>query len=890
MRGEAELLLRSFRAKERPEHLLRNLEEMRREGQVPDDVYGPLRQEYLDAIASADNELDKLRHGLRNRLSGTQDELSQKRQELDRVGNRYKYGDLARVQYERSARALESTIASLHDRAAWLHALSDATSAAEVESLAATSPGPFQASRSTAKGAAAEQSGHRRLLTAAAVLAVVLAIATVTWRALPPMRDLLPLPAQTSYQAVEMVTGDRVDVARQQLGASGGTVSVTGTGTPLDGLSVELPQGAYDAPVTFDFGYSAIEELDAGEGVQAISPLLYVDPDTEEYAEDLIALKIPVEVPEGHIAMAFVYDEDLGVLHPLPTLEESDGELTALSRHFCPFVILSTPRERLLPAETDKSREPPSNLESVKYATGFMPGRDTWNLFNAGSSVAPGGYCKGMSLTSLYYYLVERRITGQSLWRDEYDNGLPEGMGTPGFWQDDRWAIELCSAANELGVTSEAGEVISGVFARVDRLTPQRLTREKERQFYMTAFALYVTKSPQLLSTRAGNSRDGHSLLCYGIDGRTLLIADPNYPNKTDATMPFRNGVLGPYVSAQSTMEILAGNFMTYDTCYFVGDISFFNLGKLQTLWTNYEAGSLNAGFPPYTIRATELDDQGAPLGTYGLNPDIDNRAEARRVRFELDAAFDSRMTVYTYGSPPTALSGNEVTLDEGDNYIGFFVEEKVFDEITQKSRWEWAGFDWVSIYRPGEQQDAAVTGPDASFNYCSIKVDFDGVFIDKVTGEERHMRDSVGISAYGSFSGGTFTSTWGKTYEPAPPLKYCTGVSGHITVSIDPETLAVTGFDFEDKTTYTCNGLLRYTASGSGPKRYAGGLDEEWLFCSGRTDEGMPPPSITWEENEPEPGEDCGGYRTYQLISAENFSVLIQLMEKDPDPEALGS
>jgi hypothetical protein len=868
MLRDEQAFLQAYRARERPERLFQNLEEMRREGQVPDDVYGPLRQEYLDTIETAGRDIARLRQGLRNQLSDTQEELSQKRRELERLGNRYKYGDLPRVQYEKSARAFELTIASLHNRAEWLRALSDAQTAEEVERLAIVSPKPLRASRTGVKSPASEPSRHRRLLTVAAVLAVLLAVAAVAWWALPSMKGLLPLPGQTAQQALEVVTGERVDVTTQQVGASGGTVSVNGTGTPLDGLSLELPQGAFEAPVSFNLGYSPIEKLDAGDGIQAISPLIHVDSDTGEYADDLIALTVPVDVPEGHFAMAFVYDEELDLLRPLPTLEETDGTLTALSRHFCPIVMLSAPYERFLPKKKEEEDQP-GDLEALKIGTGFVPGRDTWNLVNAGSCVATGGYCNGMSVTSLYYYMVEGRITGQPLWKNEYDNGLPEGMGTPGFWQDDRWAIELCSVVNGFGATRDAGRVMDRIAARVNELTPERKLENLERQFYMTAFALHVTKEPQLLSVReSATGGSGHSLLCYGVDGTTLFIADPNYPDKKDIPMAFQKGALGPYKSAQSTQALKAGDYTTYHRVYYQGDIYFYNLGKLATLWTDYESGSIDAGFPQYTIRATELDEQGAPLRTYELDREMSNRSATRRLRFELDSVLNRRLLVYEYG----------VTLTEGDNYLGFYVEEEVIvDRTTQEKRWEWAGFDWVSISVQDREE-----GESRSY-YCEITVDFDGVFIDKGSGEEERTRRSIEVSAFGRFSGGTFTADWNEQYETSPGYPECSGYTGHISVSVDPDTLRVMDFDFWNEHSYTYNGLERYGATGSG-LGCVRGFDESHLHCSGGSGEGLEAVQIAWEDNPSDFGEDPGLYH-YELVSADNFDVLIDLIEMEPEP-----
>jgi len=833
MPADESTLLEALRRREEAGRLLHKLDVLQDSDSVPDDARRQLRQEYVDRILAAEHEVARLKDGLSAELGSAQGE-----------------------------------------RARRLRAIIDAETTADLEAISGThrssrSPVPVPASESPSLA-----NPHRRVRPFVVGLVAVGIVGFILTRwglpAISELRDASSAGRESTAIDVSLKTGDRVAIGAGQVAAGGGELVVSGTNGPLDGLALEVPSGSYEQTVTFDLAYQPIEGFDAPEGVDVLTPLIHLDASTPEHSSSLIALTVPVDVPEGHFASLFIYDEATHALKGLPTLEESDGTLTMLGTHFCPIVALSAPYERLIAS----GKKVPGNLDELKVPTRFRPERDMWNLVNAGSSAAPGGYCRGMSLSSLYYYTVEGGIQGTPLFESEYDNGLPEGTATPGFWQDARFAIQLCSVASNLGTTREAGSVEDALATRIGLLTPGRQPTNQQRQFYMTALALYVTGAPQLLGVHSSTGGGGHSLLCYGVDGHSLSIADPNYPGKRDITMEFKDERLGPYRSAQNAKDIASGRYVDYDRVYYEGDISFFTLPKLQRYWTDYEAGGLDSHFPRYTVRVTELDENGAAGEAYSLDVLSGVTTDAPRLRFDLEAGVESRLTLSRYGNPPSAVTGNLLDPEPGDSYVGFLVEQKT------AFGWEWADFNWVRVSATGEEPSQPSAPGQLDFTSCHIDVEFDAVARDTYSGEVRQVHNwHISAIAAGSFSGDTFTARWSEEHLADMPSESFRD-EGQMTVTLDADRDEVTSFTIEHQWTYNCGGILRYTASGSGAKRYMGGVGSSGLFLDGSEAGGMPRPTITWLEREPGVGPECGaGYRTYELLSSEDFSVLIQFM-----------
>jgi len=851
MVADERALLEALRSREKAERFLRNLEGMQQPDSVPGDARRELRQEYVDRILAAEHEVSRLKEQLSSYLRSLRGEPAQR-----------------------------------------LQAILDAETPTELEAVLGVRRGIRVPPVATRDAVSTAPGWTRRIRALAIGLACVAVVVFVLLRWGPPLPGGMTGGADRAPVTVSLETGDRVAVGAGQIGPEGGSLVVTGTGGPLDGLALDVPAGSYKETVTFDLSYNLVESFDAPEGVAVLSPLIHLDAGTTDYADGLIAVTIPVNVPEGQFASLFVYDEETRTLKGLPTLEESKGTLTMLGTHLCPIIALSAPYERLVPS----AEKLPVSLDRLSVTTRFKPGQDGWNLVNAGSVIVPAGYCHGMSLTSLYYFMVERGIQGTPLFQKEYENGLPQGMGTPGFWQDDRWAIQLCSVANSIGTVAEKGSVVDAMAARIARLAPGLSAAVPARQFYLTALALYVTQAPQLLGLYTDEG-EGHSALCYGVKDHTLLIADPNFPGKTDAAIEFNNDRLGPYRSPLNVNPERENHYISYGRVYYQGDISFFNLNKLQSCWTDYKAGTLDTHFPNYTIIVTELDDRGAELDRYTLNTVEGMASDTRRFLFELQYPAPgsiARLTVFRYGNPPSIVSqddsvdlhpvgasilgitleqASEVLVAEGESYLGFLVEELTPDG------WTWCDLNWVHVSAVGNQPEpaAAPTSFPLDFNECQLIVEFESGTRNTATGEiSAPCWKTLGGSYRGAFYGNTFKATWSEEYEPGS--RYHTVNHGSLTVTVDPLKPEVVSFFWEDQWDYTCGGLRRYAVGGSGIQL------ESWdsrnmiaFFAGGFSGQKPVQPQVTWTERLPSAGSDCyPPFAACELLSIENYTVEI--------------
>ncbi|RPJ57677.1 MAG: hypothetical protein EHM12_08930, partial [Dehalococcoidia bacterium] len=135
--------------------------------------------------------------------------------------------------------------------------------------------------------------------------------------------------------------GKATKLVSQTIGIGGGTITVDKPGNPLNGLSIEVPQGAYDSAISFTISEREILNFEAQEKVVALSPLISID-NENKVAEKLIKVKLPVSVPNGYTTMAFFYDEDTKDFEGLPTFAD-DKSLTFVTTHFSDIACLGAP-------------------------------------------------------------------------------------------------------------------------------------------------------------------------------------------------------------------------------------------------------------------------------------------------------------------------------------------------------------------------------------------------------------------------------------------------------------------------------------------------------------------------------------------------------------------
>ena len=545
-----------------------------------------------------------------------------------------------------------------------------------------------------------------------------------------------------------IVVGEEVEVTIETIGPGGGTISVSKPGDPLDGFSIKVSEGSYSTPKEFKISYKPIIAHAMGKDFEPISPLIIVE-NGGDYAQAAMSVKIPAQVPDGYIAVAFLYDDATGAMEPAAPIGQSDSFIVFATAHFSGSFAAKIPIE---------------SLNNLQIDTKFKPGVDTWQIENKGSFITPGGNCQGMSLGAMWYYVVRKKGQKEQKLSGRYESlSLSNGLTTPQFEPDDDSIIRLCSVIQHdlighINIKSLLSDYTWG---------EHNLTGDPYH-FYATAAALKKLQEPLEIVVYETQKKTGHALICYKIDNYTLYVADPNKPNDAMRTINFtpgatlEDGKFQPYSSVQNVLDILEGGaLITYDEIMLAGKTCLTNVVEIGKRWADMEGGLIGKGanyFPDYILWVTELDANGRETNRYGLDMLNDVNVGQKEIDISLEAPFEGKLSMYKFNNgSPTPVASNRVTLEEGSNLLGFYVEGKVTWETEKgdsKTGWRWAGFDWVNINYTKPPVDLS------GFNQCTFRfsvvkgrgVDSDGGEYDKYI--------NVDMYPTGTFSGNTFNGT----------------------------------------------------------------------------------------------------------------------------------
>jgi len=298
-----------------------------------------------------------------------------------------------------------------------------------------------------------------------------------------------------------LVLGSPVELATAVIPSGGGEIDVTGSETPLDGLIVLVPDGAYPQDNEFTISMTEIRSHDFGELFEPATPLITID-NGHGFADEPMVVTIPISKTDDEFAMAFYYDRETGELEGIPFLDVTNDSITIITAHFSDIVVSKARKDRITaPPDSDFTLD-----------TGFKPGRNDFQVANSGSAASPRGHCAGQSIAAMYYF----NNRGNKGW-DKQLNGLLDNNGqtaTPGFTWDDATAVRLCSVVH-LNCVSRWSGVINQNAGNV---------------LYAFAYAIAMTHQPQFIDIRSIDS--GHALIVYKVTTDSLYVADPNFPGQ----------------------------------------------------------------------------------------------------------------------------------------------------------------------------------------------------------------------------------------------------------------------------------------------------------------------------------------------------------------------
>ena len=241
-------------------------------------------------------------------------------------------------------------------------------------------------------------------------------------------------PGDNSGLTGDITTGKKETVASQTVGAGGGTISISKAGDPLDGLEITIPQGAFSDTKNITVSEAPIVSHEFGENFHPISPVITVQ-NVSGYADDVITVKIPVVVPENHVAIGALYDEKTGDFECIPLIDQTENSVTLATRTFIPSASASVKKGIFKSFKAEDALSVGNllvlSLEESKLKgtpiikTGFTPGVDDWEFVNRGSYIEPGGICAWQSVSAMWYYYEKKLRNAPKLYNQFKAKRIP---------------------------------------------------------------------------------------------------------------------------------------------------------------------------------------------------------------------------------------------------------------------------------------------------------------------------------------------------------------------------------------------------------------------------------------------------------------------------------
>ncbi|MGE4496449.1 MAG: YfaP family protein [Deferribacterales bacterium] len=301
--------------------------------------------------------------------------------------------------------------------------------------------------------------------------------------------------------------GSDVVLETASIGENGGTVTISGTDTALDGAVITFPSGALDNISEITVGYNTGNvALPEGVSSSAQGGTLYIHSEGGSTFSQPVEITLPFD-DASNVPVPFYVDEN-GVLRPVlvTNVDTVNKTFTFVTTHTSVWAWI-------VDVLTDSPDED----------TGFRPLVDGFNIANMGSSYHTGGECFGMTTFAQWYY--DQKREGHGGLYDRYLTSVGTDVNGDSVIGQDVIATRAFSAANQSWNWSEY-------------ILPNINTTDEYR-YKAIVSAIKLTKRPVNLSIKSvgenGQFTGGHAVLAYGVDESDgqLFIYDPNHPGDT---------------------------------------------------------------------------------------------------------------------------------------------------------------------------------------------------------------------------------------------------------------------------------------------------------------------------------------------------------------------
>jgi hypothetical protein len=383
----------------------------------------------------------------------------------------------------------------------------------------------------------------------------------------------------TSARFVAVASVTPVTLPPQSLPMSGGTVTLSRPGSPMHGLSLEVPPNAVRGATAITFGVQSAADIAVPPGHVRGGPLVQISATGAVLSEPLL-LTVPIASEPGMLRIISVVDNARGRLTPLPAVDwDANGVTVALS-------VLDEAAQAGAAAGGSSGVHnvntglgiltvlvPAAALEDA-LDTGFRPGVDDWDFprqriagipnRSPGPTVDPAG---AMVESASWYFTTHKPTDGPLSRRFQRVRGVPESNRAGLRW------MGLAGSRLSIDVRS------TGAYSRfVNRAPapPSSFAHENVALHLRVAMAGGIPimggaappKTPTPVALYSGSSPDAPRFgLAFAAEGDVISLALPEEPGRTFRVQFTPSGIVPFTVTTEGgasfTVTGVSGTFMS---------------------------------------------------------------------------------------------------------------------------------------------------------------------------------------------------------------------------------------------------------------------------------------------------------------------------------------
>jgi uncharacterized protein YfaP (DUF2135 family) len=423
-------------------------------------------------------------------------------------------------------------------------------------------------------------------------------------------------PTGTTGNTITVNSGSQITATSQSIGASGGTIQVTDSSSPLYGLKIEVPTAATSETVQFTVSYADVSSVNGlPVGASPASKLIIIDVtgSLEFNQYDMFDKPVKVTLPyDSTVANTddapvrfYWYDPSTGKLDSTGFLceDKSAHTITFETASFSQFIAV----------DVDITLSHLCGETNYTVDTGFRPATNGWFIPNYGSIQTPGGMCLGMVSYAKWFYTYHGADTGLHAKYIEGDTAE---------WRDDATAIQLATRAHL---------ATSGIWSSMTQEEKDWATANAQEVGLSWLAGMIVTGQPQLIGLKARDNSGNwlnyaHAVLTYGYSDGCFQIYDPNFPGSgwgdRMRTIPFdySSGFNETYVSGTTRADSLVFNIFYHAGAKLCSTPSDYQ-GLYDSAQSKFQGSST---FP--TVTLTDINT--TPTGTTPVDTDSDGKRD----------------------------------------------------------------------------------------------------------------------------------------------------------------------------------------------------------------------------------------------------------------------